>query len=261
MCALYAFMRHTDDLSDRDAPNEQRRRELAAWRVALDAAFASETNHPLLPAVVDTVRRFGIPREYLDDVITGVESDLTPSDYGTFDDLREYCYLVASSVGLACIHIWGFEGDEPRGPAIECGVAFQMTNILRDLEEDTRRGRVYLPRDDLKRFGYSQHDLSNRVVDDRFRKLMRFEVERTEQLYREAALLIPHLKRDGRRILRMMIATYYALLQEIKRRDGDLFSRPVRISRQRKLSAAAAALLGRPRPSEVSGRTRASILQ
>lgn len=246
MCALYAFMRRTDDLSDGDAPADQRGRELAAWRSALDDAFAGASNHALLPAVVDTVRRFHIPREYLYDVIAGVERDLAPPEYASFDELRDYCYLVASAVGLACIHIWGFEGKEPRDPAIECGLAFQMTNILRDLDEDAGRGRVYLPREDFKRFGYSPNDLRNRVVDDRFRQLMRFEVERTEQLYRRAALLLPHLKRDGRRVLRMMISTYRALLDEIKRRDGDLFSRPIRITRRRKLAAAAGSLCGRP---------------
>lgn len=242
MYALYAFMRHTDDLIDRDAPQDQRRDELAAWRVALDNAFADESEHLLLPAVVDTVRRFDIPREYLYEVIAGVEQDLTPSVFRCFDDLRKYCYRVASSVGLACIHIWGFKGEEPRDPAIECGVAFQMTNILRDLDEDLRRGRIYLPLEDLDRMGYSPEDLRNRVVDDRFRALVRFEVERTEQLYRDAALLFPHLKRDGRRILRMMVATYRALLEEIKRRDGDLFSCPVQVSPRQKLAALLRAL-------------------
>lgn len=245
MCALYAFMRHTDDLSDCDAPQDERRKELAAWRAALDEALTHETDHRLLLAVVDTVQRFGIPHEYLFDVIAGVERDLAPSDFRCFDDLRQYCYLVASSVGLACIHIWGFVGDEPRGPAIECGVAFQMTNILRDLDEDARRGRVYLPREDFERAGYSPEDLRNRVVDDRFRVLLRIEVERTERFYCEAAELLPHLRRDGRRILRMMIATYRALLDEIKRRDGDLFSRPVQLTRRQKMSALAAALVGR----------------
>lgn len=243
MFALYAFMRHTDDLSDSVAPSIQRRQELESWREALDAALTSDTSHPILTAVADTVRRYNIPREYLFDVIDGVATDLEPKPFETFDQLADYCYHVASVVGLACIHIWGFKGKEPRGPAIQCGVAFQMTNILRDLDEDAQRGRVYLPQEDLRQFQYSTDDLKERVVDSRFGELMNFEIRRTEMLYAEAASLIPRLSRDGRRIVKVMISTYASILREIKQRDGDVFSRPIRLGWRRKLLAVAAAFL------------------
>ncbi len=170
MEALYAFMRHTDDLGDSPAPVDARRAALARWRAQVQAALggaaepiaASVPSPPaedpfvaLLPALIDAVRRFSIPPVHLLAVLDGVAMDLDGRRYETFDELADYCRHVASAVGLACIHIWGFRGEEALEPARKCGVAFQLTNILRDLKEDTARGRLYLPAEDLRQCGYA----------------------------------------------------------------------------------------------------------
>ena len=146
---LYAFMRQTDDLADNPCPAVERREALCRWRAALDAALAGTdggNGSSLWPALADTVHTFKIPEEHLHAVIDGVEMDLASPHYETFDELAEYCRRVASAVGLACLYVWGFHGDEALPLAHQCGVAFQLTNILRDLKEDAQQGRVYLPR-------------------------------------------------------------------------------------------------------------------
>src|SRR5262249_34044205 len=140
MCALYAFLRIADDLSDMDGPPAAKRSSLAEWRRGLHQCLSGEYGHPLHAAFHDTVRTSAIPREYLEAVLDGVEMDLTLVSYPTFADLRRYCYRVASAVGLACIHIWGFEDERARTYAEDAGIAFQLTNILRDLGEDAARG-------------------------------------------------------------------------------------------------------------------------
>jgi phytoene synthase len=255
MYALYAFLRRTDDLGDNDQPAEIRRGDLDRWRAALDRALAGTCDTPLFLALHDTVQRFGIPPEYLHAAIDGVLMDVEGRSYETFAELSEYCYRVASVVGLACIHIWGFHHDPAAiEPARACGLAFQLTNILRDLKEDAAAGRVYLPQEDLRRFNYSADDLRACVRDDRFRELMRFEIARAEQLYHEGSLLQRYLEPDGRAALGAMVAIYHGLLNEIRRLDGDVFTRRIALSTWRKWGIAARWLL--PRPSW----TRASAL-
>ncbi len=250
MNALYAYLRKTDDLADApvavEGPTASRGKALSAWRTAVETALASGENvpsdgdEPILPALVDTVRRFEIPHQYLRDVIDGVEMDLEPHGYETFADLERYCYRVASVVGLSCLHIWGFEGGERAfEPARQCGIAFQLTNILRDVPDDAREGRVYLPREDLARFACSEDDLRQRICRPHVRKLMQFEIERAESLFREAATLQPFLSPMGRRMFSAMLRTYRQLLHEIARREGDVFSRRVRLPRWRRLQIVA----------------------
>jgi phytoene synthase len=246
MCALYAYLRETDDLGDSPRPLDERRAALANWRSEVEAALDGRPRGPILPALADTAQKFRIPRQYLLDVLDGVQMDLDERTYETFAELEQYCYRVASVVGLSCIHIWGFSSDEAVAPAVQCGLAFQLTNILRDLDEDARRGRVYLPLEDLKRFDYRAEDLRNRVRDDRFRELVRFEVARAEEFYRGAAALQNYLHPQGRRIYGAMVDTYHQLLAEIRRRDGDLFDERVRIGKWRKLRIALRWTLSRP---------------
>jgi len=245
MCALYAYSRHTDDLGDSDEPSESRRQALTDWRSSLERALAGQCDGLLWPALVDATTRYRIPHEYLFAILDGVAMDIDPCRYESFDDLRRYCYHVASAVGLACIHIWGFHDRRACALAEECGVALQMTNILRDLEEDAKQGRVYLPQQDLQRFGYSEQELKRGVVDARFRKLMRFEIDRTEQLFFKAEPILQYLHVDGRRACAAMLATYRGLLGEIRRRDGDVFGRKVRLPKWRKLALFVAALANR----------------
>ena len=164
---------------------------LEDWRRQLGEALAGVYNHPLPPALHATLTRFAIPRDYLDAVLDGVGMDLDTVRYATFGDLYPYCYRVASAVGLACIHIWGFDRPEAKDYAEAAGIAFQLTNILRDLAEDAGRGRVYLPREDLERFGYGEEQLLRGERDDAFRRLMQFEVARARSYYDAARPLIP----------------------------------------------------------------------
>lgn len=241
MEALYAFMRHTDDLAD--DTTGPRHAALAAWRAGLEQAMESERSsvqrsaigdQPCLPALADTVRRFHIPVEYLRDVIDGVEMDLDGRRYETFEELEPYCLRVASAVGLACIHIWGFRGPEAFAPARKAGVAMQLTNILRDLKEDAAAGRVYLPLADLRECDYSVDDLMAGVVDVRFRRLMANQAARAERFYAEGTELIDWLEPSGQRIFGLMMATYRSLLRKIARHPADVFHRRVRLGRVQK---------------------------
>lgn len=244
MWALYSFMRRTDDLGDNEAAVETRRAALAAWRTALERALAGEFDDPILPALADAVARYGIPPEHLRAAIGGVEMDLDGRQYATFAELETYCDHVASAVGLACIHVWGFSDPAAFRPARQCGIAFQLTNILRDLKEDAAAGRVYLPQEDLARFDYTVEDLRQGVRDSRFVALMQFEIARAELFYAEAETLGQWLTPDGRAALAAMTGIYRDVLDQIKRRGGDVFSRRVRVSRWRKLKIAAQSLAG-----------------
>ncbi|MBV9122075.1 MAG: squalene/phytoene synthase family protein [Planctomycetes bacterium] len=242
MCALYAFLRITDDLSDGPETTAEKRVALSGWRGQLDHVLAGNYRHPLHEAFRHTVEVYHIPRVYLEEVLAGVEMDLEPVQYATFADLYRYCYRVASVVGLACIHIWGFAEEKAKLYAEKAGIAFQLTNILRDLGEDAARGRVYLPGEDLERFGYRPDQLKRGERDSSFRALMRFQVARAREYYEASQPLLGLLDPAGRAVFWVMSRTYRGLLEEIESRDYDVFSRRVRLSTWRKLGFVARAL-------------------
>jgi phytoene synthase len=238
--ALYAFLRVTDDLADEPGDPAAKRAKLAEWRTRLDGALSGTFTHRVHAALADAVRTFAIPPQYLHDVLDGVESDLDPTPFATFADLDAYCHRVASAVGLACLHIWGNGGgcEKAAGAA---GVAFQLTNVLRDLGEDLARGRVYLPRDELARFGCPP--VTWRERGPAFRAMMRFQVERARGYYDEARPLDALLSTEGRAVVRLMTGMYRGLLDEIERRDYDVFTARVRVGRLTKLRLLAGAWL------------------
>ncbi len=242
MCAVYSFLRIADDLADAAAPVPTRRAQLAAWRRQLRDSQAGLYRHPVFPALHHTMQRFGIPSNYLEAVLDGVEMDLDTDRYETFADLYRYCYRVASAVGLACVHIWGFTRDRALEYAEAAGIAFQLTNILRDLGEDAGRGRVYLPAEDLRWAGYDASGLALGRQDEHFRELMRFQVRRAREYYTAAKPLVGMLHPAGRAVFLVMLRTYRALLDEIERRNFDVFRERVRLSRMHKLWLAAQAL-------------------
>jgi len=274
MTALYAFMRRTDDLVDNPQPVELRTQALARWRALLDRSLAGNRGAPaaeaawdskpegqtpadppdelLMPAVADTVRRYAIPPCHLHAVIDGVEMDLQPRRYETFEQLREYCERVASAVGLACIHIWGFRSEEAFEPAREAGIAFQLTNILRDLRDDAADERVYLPMEDLHACGYSVEDLQRGIADERFQRLMTMQLDRAEQFYRRAVMLWDLLEADGQRVFGAMTAIYYGLLRRIRRSPAEVLQRRVRVGPVEKLRIGLRFLL-RPSRARVLG--------
>jgi phytoene synthase len=242
MCALYAFLRLTDDLGDSPEPAATKRILLADWRQRFERSLAGDYTHSLHPAFHDTINRYQIPTQYLHDVIDGVEMDLDVTSYATFADLYRYCYRVASAVGLACIHIWGFSDDRAREYAEKAGIAFQLTNILRDLGEDVARGRVYLPVEDLERFDYPACKLAQKERDDHFRSLMRFEIERARIYYDSSERLSPLLHTPGRAVFQVMTRTYRGLLDAMENRDYDVFSSRICLSQWRKLGLVLQAL-------------------
>lgn len=242
MCALYAFFRIADDLGDNEDTTDRKRIQLQAWRSGLEEALLGHPTHAIHPALVDTIVRFRIPVQYLHDVIDGVEMDLEPCSYQTFQELRLYCYRVASAVGLACIHVWGFRDERAKVYAEEAGIAFQLTNILRDLKEDAARDRIYLPQEDLIHFGYEPAQLAQGQINERFKDLMRFEVERARGFYRTAWPLTRLLAPAGRSVFLVMARTYRALLDAIERRQYDVFSSRVRLSPWKKALLAFSAL-------------------
>jgi phytoene synthase len=242
MCALYAFSRIADDLADEPGEVEAKRLAVAAWREALAVAMRGEYRHPVFPALRDSVERHAMPVVHLEEILDGVEADLDTDRYVTFGALYRYCYRVASAVGLSCVRIWGHRG----GPGLECaeaaGIALQLTNILRDVPEDAAQGRVYLPLEDLDRFGVPMGQLSHGPCDERFRALMRFQAERAAAYYEAAMPLAKELPLPGRAVFLVMVRTYRALLDEIVRRDYDVFAGRVRLAGWYKLWLAASAL-------------------
>lgn len=246
MHALYAFLRHTDDLGDGDAAASADPRALDEWQQALDRALAGQCEGQLFPALVDTVQRYQLQPEWLHAVIEGVRHDQHFTPLKTFGDLQDYSYHVAGVVGLCCVRIWGERvGLAPHERAridelaVTCGLAFQVTNILRDIKEDAARGRVYLPQAELREFDYSADELSRGVFDERLKALLWFQIARTEKLYAEAIQLVPYLSPEGRAACTAMIDTYHELLRAIAQRDGNVFGRRVQVSTWRKLGIAA----------------------
>jgi 15-cis-phytoene synthase len=240
ICAMYAFMRYCDDISDQEGTQLSKTDALSKWRGALDAALQGEYGRSrILPAFHHTVRKFGIPANYFHELIDGAEMDLTINRYQTFDDLYRYCYKVSSVVGLVCIHIFGFRDDSAKDYAERCGIAFQLTNILRDVKEDAGRNRIYLPLEDLAKFGCSEEDILNGVVDSRFRDLMRFEVTRARDFYDQGMPLVRLVDATSRAGLTAMIGIYSTLLNKIEAKDYDVFSRRIALSTAEKLAIAA----------------------
>ena len=245
LCALYAFMRLVDDVSDTVGSAADKQRGLAAWRASLDTAAAGDvSSHPILPAFADTIERFDIPARYFHDLISGAEMDLTVGEYGTFDRLREYCYRVAGTVGLTCLHVFGF--DDPHAPdlAEKLGIAFQLTNILRDVPKDYEMGRVYLPMEDLAQFGVRPEALGRGPLTPEMRSFLEFEAARAWNYYREGVELIPLVHADSRAALWALARIYSSLLRRIEARGYDVFSERVRLSTPEKTGILLRARLG-----------------
>ncbi|HEV2617048.1 MAG TPA: phytoene/squalene synthase family protein [Candidatus Acidoferrales bacterium] len=246
LCALYAFMRGVDDISDEAGAVEDKTRRLNERRAEMDRALAGDDDGgPLWPAFRHTVKTYGIPPRYLHDLISGAEMDLTIASYETFDELREYCYRVAGTVGLCCLHVFGF--SDPRAPELaeKLGIAFQLTNILRDIPGDFAMGRVYLPNEDFRRFHCDARELAEGKSSAEIASLMRFEVERGWQFYREGWQLLELVSEDSRAALWGMARIYSGILEKIEARNFVVASAaPARLRTAEKLWILARARMG-----------------
>jgi phytoene synthase len=239
MCAIYAFMRHCDDLSDDPAIGDkaQVRNGIAVWRMQLHRALQGEVGDNVIwPAFHDTVQRYKIPHRYFDEMIDGVLSDLEPRQMQTFEELYRYCYQVASVVGLTIIHIFGFHSPKALLLAERCGVAFQLTNILRDVREDAEMGRIYLPLEDLAHFDVAVQQLQSANEDERFRALMRFEAARARSYYEESASLSELIDPQSRRSLWALRQIYLRLLKKIEKSNYSVLSCRINVPTRTKIA-------------------------
>ncbi len=265
VCALYAFARTTDDLGDCDEPAVLRKHWLDWWRKTaamnligegplervvlpdglLPEGIVKNTKswpidlhrraNEILPALRDASQRYQIPSRYLLEIVDGVLADQQKTRFDTYEQVEHYCYLVASAVGLACLHIWGFDEPLPAAAAIDCGLAFQLTNILRDVAEDAGRGRIYLPRQHYEQHGLSEDDLLVPRGDDRLRCLVLDEVRRAKMLFDSGWQVWDSLHADGRPMFSMMWRTYRKLLDRIAEDPGSVAVRRVRLTAGEKI--------------------------
>ncbi len=240
LCAVYAFCRFVDDIAD-EADRRDPAALLARWREELAQVYDGTPTHPIGIALADAVRRFPIARQHFLDLIRGVELDLTQRRYETFEDLYQYCYLVASTVGLMCIEIFGYRADSARQYAIDLGIAFQLTNILRDVEEDAGRDRIYLPLADLRRFDCSETDLLSGHLSPPVASLMAFECGRARTYYERAAAALAAEDRATLVAAEAMRLIYERLLRRIEARHFDVFGAKVTLPRYEKLTLALSA--------------------
>jgi len=237
MYAVYAFMRRTDDISDElDDPALQLKlfHDLKE-ELSYACAGGTETS-ALLPAFADAVSRYGIPKSYFIELIEGAEMDLSKKRYRNFDELYGYCYKVAGTVGLVCARVFGCAGPDALKYAEYCGIAFQLTNIIRDVREDAGRGRIYLPQEDLERFGYPEKDLLSFQDNDKFRELIRFQAERARQYYEKALPLFDYIDGDSRPALEAMMSIYGLILKKTEKSGYDVMNRRIKPSFIEKIS-------------------------
>jgi len=251
LCAVYAFMRRCDDIAD-DASLSlaDRRQKLDTWLDALHSAQQGQpTDDAILLALTDAQRRYSIPAGLLDELAQGTAMDVDDAEaaaqttsapglsiqYKTFEDLRLYCYRVASVVGLVCIHVFGYRDPAAEPLAERCGLAFQLTNIIRDVKEDATMGRIYLPEEDLAKFGLSASELLTAPDPVRFRPLLALEADRAREFYASGDELIPFVSEDSQPALWVLVNIYRRLLERIVEKQYDVFTAKVGLSRWEKL--------------------------
>ena len=233
--AAYAFCRLCDDIADEPLPVEEKLRQLREVEEALESAKNGHPEGPVYQALAHAVAVYGIPWEDLVEVVRGVEMDLTITRYETFDDLRSYCYRVASVVGLICIQVCGYSDPKAREYAIDLGLAMQLTNILRDIREDSELGRVYLPQEELARFGYTEEQLMAGEINENFTKFMEFQVARARDYFQQGKRLLKLLPLRTRACPSVLGGIYSRVLDRIEDKGYDVYERRISLPSREKL--------------------------
>jgi len=245
--AVYAFARRGDDVADSGLDPAQAAAALARYRQALDACYAQDSSRleaPELRALAEAIKRFNIPRQPFEDLILGLEMDLTGASYETFEELSLYCYRVASTIGLICIEIFGYQNPRTRDYAVNLGKALQLVNIVRDIQRDAQRGRIYIPQEDLDRFGVRPAEFLAGVCNDPFIELMQFECDRARHYFHLARRMLPPEDRRSMKAAEIMAAIYWGILKRIQKRCYNVFGKRVRVPRPLKLWTALMVYLG-----------------
>ena len=239
MNTVYAFCRKTDDIVDENLDSTDVKYEkLRRWRIEFEKSFSGHSEFALLNKLGTTISNFNIPLDPFFELIKGMEMDLQNDRYKSFEDLQLYCYRVASTVGLMCIEIFGYKHPSTKQFAVDLGIALQMTNILRDIGTDAKRGRIYLPQEDLKSFNYTESEIMSLVYNNNFRDLMMYESGRAKQYFNSATA---HLDLDDKKTMfaaRAMQHIYYKMLEKIIAADYDVYSNNIKVSKLEKVGIA-----------------------
>jgi len=233
--AIYALCRFLDDVADESPGRLEASEALLKWTTEIINMYQGTPSHPLTVGLKPYIEWYSIPQKYFLDLIKGVEMDLTKNRYHTFDELHRYCYKVASVVGLICAEVFGYQNAVTLGYAVDLGIALQLTNILRDIKADAANGRIYLPLEDLKRFGYAEEDLFSSRYNQAFVEMMRFETARTWSYYKRAEETLPREDRKAMVAAEIMRAIYSTLLRKIEDSNYNVFSAPPQLSKPYKL--------------------------
>jgi phytoene synthase len=242
--AAYAFCRHCDDSVDEAISTNAKLKALTELQINLDLTYSGNASSPVYVALADVAQRYAIPQDYFQEIIIGVKSDLVKDRFQNFEELKGYCYSVASVVGLICLHIFGYEDDTAKEYAVDLGLAMQLTNIIRDVREDLDMGRVYLPQDELVQFGYTEKDLKNGVRNEAFIELMQFQSQRARKYFEQGFKLLPYLSRRSRACPAVLGALYSNVLDRIEASDYDVLESRVALSAPQKVVITAKTWLG-----------------
>ncbi len=239
MNTVYAFCRKTDDIVDiENEPDDLKYEKLHKWRIELEKAFKGHSDYQLLNKLGKTINQFNIPLDPFFELLKGMEMDLQNKRYLTFDDLRLYCYRVASTVGLMCIEIFGYKHKSAKDFAVDLGIALQLTNILRDVKKDAENGRIYLPQEDLMKFQYSESDLLNQTYNESFKSLMRYEVNRADNYFSRATQDLNLDDKYSMFAARAMQHIYHKMLEKIVNANYDVYHKNIRVSKFEKVGIA-----------------------
>ncbi|BDQ02277.1 presqualene diphosphate synthase HpnD [Ignavibacterium sp.] len=239
MNTVYAFCRKTDDIvDDISVPDDVKYEKLRRWRIEFEKAFAGRSEYPLLNKLGKTISNFNIPLDPFFELIKGMEMDLQKNRYKNFDDLLVYCYRVASTVGLMCIEIFGYKNPSTKDFAVNLGIALQLTNILRDLGKDAEQGRIYLPQEDLEKFNYSETQLYQKISDENFKQLMKYEVERAKNYFEKATQSLDLDDKKTMFAARAMQHIYYRMLERIIQTDYDVLNNEIKVKKIEKVGIA-----------------------